>query len=294
MKTHISLRAMKPTGCGPTVPWPTGCFRKAETPPNPARRKKHAHALPPGSRGDFPGGRSEGGRHLNYLADGIIQGAALIFSMDEEVWSAVSTTLSLSALSMAVTLLLGIPGGFALGYFSFPGKRGIRLLVDTFLSIPTVVVGLFVYAFISNRGPLGSWQLLFTIPGMAIGQTILALPIVIALTATAVESVDERLRLTLLTLGARGSRLLFSTLWEGRHQILLAAVTAYGRVTAEVGVSMMLGGNIKWHTRTVTTAITLETGKGDFATGIALGFLLLILSFLLNWMLSFLRKRASA
>ena len=231
---------------------------------------------------------------LNYLSEGFLQGFALIFSGNEEVWSAVAVTLKLSGLSMLVTLLFGVPAGFALGYFTFPGKGFLRLLVDTLLSIPTVVVGLFVYAFISNRGPLGQFELLFTIPGMAIGQTILALPIVVALTASAVESADSRLRFTLLTLGARGRRLLLSTLWEGRHQILLAAVTAYGRVTAEVGVSMMLGGNIKWHTRTVTTAITLETGKGEFSTGIALGVLLLCLSFVLNWSVSFLRRRGAA
>jgi tungstate transport system permease protein len=236
----------------------------------------------------------KGRNSVSYLSEGFIQGLGLIFTMNEEVWTAVITTLKLSFLSMAVTLALGIPGGFILGYFSFPGRRILRIMVDTLLSIPTVVVGLFVYAFISNRGPLGGYGLLFSIPGMAIGQTILALPIVVALTASAVESVDDRLRLTLLTLGARGKRLALSTLWESRHQILLAAVTAYGRVTAEVGVSMMIGGNIKWHTRTITTAITLETGKGEFSTGIALGVLLLGLSFVLNWSLAALRRRTAS
>ena len=168
------------------------------------------------------------------------------------------------------------------------------MTVDTLLALPTVVVGLLVYAFISNRGPFGEWQLLFTIRGMAIGQTLLALPIVVALTASAIEGLDRRLRLTLLTLGADGRRLALSSLWEGRYQVLLAAVTAYGRIIAEVGVSMMLGGNIKWHTRTITTAITLETGKGDFALGIALGLLLLSLSFALNASLSLLRRRAES
>lgn len=231
---------------------------------------------------------------MHYLSDGVFQGLSLIFSMNEEVWSAVSTTLRLSGLSMAASLLAGVPLGFLLGYCSFPGRNLLRLVVDTLLSIPTVVVGLLVYAFISNRGPLGQWQLLFTIPGMAIGQTILALPIVLSLTASAVENTDHRLRATLLTLGAGGRMLLLSTLWEARHQILLAALTAYGRVTAEVGVSMMLGGNIKWHTRTVTTAITLETGKGEFSAGIALGILLLLLSFLINGALAFLRRREAA
>ena len=154
-----------------------------------------------------------------------------------------------------------------------------------------MVVGLLVYAFISNRGPLGSWRLLFSIKGMAIGQTILALPIVIALTASAIERLDNRLRTTLLTLGANGWRMAASCLLESRFAILVAAMTAYGRIVAEVGVSMMLGGNIKWNTRTITTAITLETGKGDFALGIALGILLLAISFMLNALLSLVRRR---
>ena len=227
---------------------------------------------------------------MDYIVQGFSQALQLIFSMDEETWSAVTITIKLTGLSMAVTLLLGLPLGFLLGYFSFPGKGALRLVVDTLLALPTVVVGLLVYAFISNRGPLGHLELLFTIRGMAIGQTILALPIVIALTASAIEGLDHRLRLTLLTLGASGRQQAMTTLWESRFQVLMAAITAYGRIIAEVGVSMMLGGNIKWHSRTITTAITLETGKGDFALGIALGILLLAMSFILNALLSLLRR----
>jgi tungstate transport system permease protein len=214
--------------------------------------------------------------------------------MDEEMRSIVSVTLSLTALSMCATLLLGLPLGFILGYFKFPGRRLLRAIVDTLLALPTVVVGLFVYILISNRGPLGEWRLLFTIRGMAIGQTILALPIVTALTASAIESLDKRLSMTLATLGASSRQMAISCLWEGRYAILAAAVTAYGRIVAEVGVSMMLGGNIKWNTRTITTAITLETGKGDFALGIALGLVLLAFSFVVNGLLAFTRRRAES
>ena len=227
---------------------------------------------------------------MDYIVHGFSRALQLIFSMNEETWSAVAITIKLTGLSMAVTLLLGLPLGFLLGYFSFPGKGALRLVVDTLLALPTVVVGLLVYAFISNRGPLGHLELLFTIRGMAIGQTILALPIVIALTASAIEGLDHRLRLTLLTLGASGRQQAMTILWESRFQVLMAAITAYGRIIAEVGVSMMLGGNIKWHSRTITTAITLETGKGDFALGIALGILLLAMSFILNALLSLLRR----
>ena len=231
---------------------------------------------------------------MNYITDGFVQAIDLIFSINEETWSAVSATLRLTGLSMIATLVLGLPLGFMLGYFEFPGKRVLRLAVETLLALPTVVVGLLVYAFISNRGPLGGWQLLFTIRGMAIGQTILALPIVIALTASAIEGLDRRLAMTLATLGASGWRLALSCLREARYALLVAAFTAYGRIVAEVGVSMMLGGNIKWHTRTITTAITLETGKGDFALGIALGLLLLAFSFVLNATLSLMRRRAES
>jgi tungstate transport system permease protein len=192
---------------------------------------------------------------------------------------------------MAASLLIGIPLGFLLGYFDFPAKRQVRLLVDTALALPTVFIGLIVYAFISYRGPLGQFGLLFTLRGIAIGQTILALPVVVALSATAVESMDRHLRTLLMSLGASRTQLLLSSLWEVRYGVLAAGLTAYGRVMTEVGISMMVGGNIKWHTRTITTAIALETGKGMFATGIALGLVLIAIAFSVNVCLSFLRKK---
>ena len=168
----------------------------------------------------------------------------------------------------------------------------MRTVTDTLLALPTVVIGLLVYAFISRRGPLGDWELLFTVRGMAIGQVILGTPIVAAYTAAAIEGLDSRLRQTLMTLGASGGKLALTSLWEARFMILVAALTAFGRIVGEVGSAMMLGGNIKWHTRTITTAITLETGKGEFALGIALGVILILISLLLNISLTFLRRRS--
>jgi tungstate transport system permease protein len=160
------------------------------------------------------------------------------------------------------------------------------------MSLPTVFIGLMVYAMISSRGPLGDWGLLFSLPGIALGQAILALPIVTGLTATAVESVDQKVRITILSLGANRRQLFFSSLWEARHGILAGSIAAYGRVMTEVGISMMVGGNIKWHTRTVTTAIVLETNKGKFGMGIALGLILLLIAFGVNLSVSFLRRRS--
>lgn len=231
---------------------------------------------------------------MDFIIDGFFQAIRLIVSMDEETANIVLTTLKLTGLSMLGILVLGLPLGFALGYFDFPGKRFIQTLTETLLALPTVVVGLLVYAFISRRGPFGQYELLFTVRGMAIGQLLLGLPIVIAHTAAAIEGMDRRLRLTLLTLGASGPKLALTSLWEGRFQVLVASLTAYGRIIGEVGSAMMLGGNIKWHTRTITTAITLETGKGDFALGIALGVILIAISFALNISLSFLRRRAES
>lgn len=228
---------------------------------------------------------------MDFIAQGIVRAVVLLAQGDPATYSAISATVSASLLSMTASLLLGIPLGYLLGFFTFPGRKAVRVVVDTLLALPTVFIGLVVYAFLSQRGPFGNWGLLFTIEAIAIGQTILALPVVIALTASAVESLDRSLRLTLMSLGASRRALFLSSLREARFGILAAAVTASGRVLTEVGISLMVGGNIKWHTRTITTAIGLETSKGDFALGIALGMVLLVMAFTVNFSLSFLRRR---
>ncbi len=231
---------------------------------------------------------------MNYILDGLRQALLLLLRGDPETFSAVWTTLAVTFEAMAATLVLGAPLGFLLGYADFPGKRAARLVVETFLSFPTVVIGLVVYAVISRRGPLGEWGLLFTVPGMAVGLTILGLPIVIALTAQAVETLDPRLRPTLLTLGAKPRHVFWTTVSEARFGMLLAATAAFGRIVSEIGISMMLGGNIKWDTRTITTAIALETGKGEFATGIALGMVLMVIAFAVNLAAAACRGRSAA
>ncbi len=228
---------------------------------------------------------------MEYIFEGFLKAIELLLSFDRETYSAIEATVQVSSGSILSSIVIGVPCGFVLGYFDFSGKKQLRLMVDTLLALPTVFIGLLVYAFLSYRGPFGHMGMLFTLPGIAIGQTILALPIVIALTAAAVEDMDRHLSVTLISLGANRRQLLFSSLWEVRHSILAAAVTAYGRVLTEVGISMMVGGNIKWHTRTITTAIALETNKGMFAMGIALGLVLMAIALIVNISVSFLRKR---
>ena len=227
---------------------------------------------------------------MDFIVAGFIKAFELLISSDTAIWTAVMVTLKVSGCSMLLSIGAGLPLGFVLGYFEFKGRKQLRTLVDTMLALPTVFIGLVVYAFISRQGPLGEFGLLFTLTGIAIGQTILALPVVIALTASTIENIDEDLKLTLVSLGAGKLDIMLTCLWEVRYGILAAAVTAYGRVLTEVGISMMVGGNIKYHTRTITTAIALQTNKGLFADGIALGLVLIFIAFVVNISLSFLRK----
>ena len=151
---------------------------------------------------------------MEYLADGLAAALYLLLHLDDATRAAIAATLLSTGYAMTAAMLLGLPAGFVLGYVSFPGRRTLRLISDTLLAFPTVLIGLLVYAFITYRGPLGEWGLLFTLPGMAIGQAVLALPIVVSWTAQAVESLDPRCRETLLTLGARPVQVAWLTLWE--------------------------------------------------------------------------------
>lgn len=228
---------------------------------------------------------------MNYLTQGFAQAFQMLGNMDAATLSAIVVTIVSTCQALCAAMLLGLPAGFALGYCRFPGRRFCRLVSDTLLAFPTVLIGLLVYAFITRRGPLGDLGLLFTMPGMVIGQTILALPIIVSWVAEAVESLDPRCRQTLLTLGAGPMQLALRTLRELRFAIAMVLVTAFGRVVTEVGVAMMLGGNIRYHTRTMTTAISLETSQGEFAQGIALGLVLLGIAFVVNLLMVFLKRQ---
>lgn len=228
---------------------------------------------------------------MNLFTDGFQEAIQLLVSGNESVYSAISVTVTVSSWSLFISLLIGLPLGFLLGYYQFPGKTIIRTIVDTFLAIPTVVIGLVVYTSLSQAGVFGEYNLLFTQKAIIIGQIFLGLPIIIALTAAQVEMVDKRLYLSLKGLGASSYQILKATLVEARFGLMTAAMTAYGRIITEIGISMMVGGNIKYHTRTITTAIALETGKGEFVTGIALGLVLFAVALIVNIALSMLKRK---
>ncbi|QKJ22609.1 ABC transporter permease [Poseidonibacter lekithochrous] len=228
---------------------------------------------------------------MNLFTDGFNEAIDLLISGNESVYSAISTTITVSSWSLLISLIIGLPLGFALGYYNFFGKAVVRTIVDTLLALPTVVIGLVAYTMLSQAGPFGQYDLLFSQQAIIIGQIVLGLPIIIALTATQVEAVDKRLYTSLKGLGAHPHQILVATLIEARFGIMTAAMTAYGRIITEIGISMMVGGNIKYHTRTVTTAIALETGKGEFVTGIALGLVLFAVALMVNIALSQLKRK---
>jgi tungstate transport system permease protein len=228
---------------------------------------------------------------MSLIVDGFKEAITLLTIGDDSVYSAIFATITVSSWSIFISLIIGLPLGFLLGYYNFYGKTVIKTIVDTLLAFPTVVIGLIVYTSLSKAGVFGDYNLLFTQKAIIIGQIFLGLPIIIALTAAQVEMVDKRMYLSLKGLGANSYMILKATLIEAKFGLMTAAMTAYGRIITEIGISMMVGGNIKYYTRTITTAISLETGKGEFITGIALGLVLFIIALLVNIILAFLKRR---
>jgi tungstate transport system permease protein len=222
---------------------------------------------------------------MDYLWEGFKEALRLIFTLDRDVYSITWLSFRVALISTALAAVAGIPAGYALAVTNFRGRRTISAIVNTLMALPTVLVGLLCYAVISRRGPLGALELLFTPSGIIIGDILLVLPLVVALTSTAVASVDPRARETAVSLGASPFQTALAVLTEARAAILAAVVASFGRVISEVGAAMMLGGNIRGYTRTLTTAIALETGKGEFALAVALGFILLLAALITNGLL---------
>jgi len=229
---------------------------------------------------------------MEFLLDSFFSALLLLWSMDPELIEIVSVSLRVSSSSTVLASLVGVPAGFIIAFREFPGKRLLITILNTLLALPTVVIGLFVYAFISRRGILGVLDLLYTQKAMVIGQVILILPIITVFTISAISRIDERYRKTAMTLGANGLQTAWVIIREARFAIVAAVIAAFGRVIAEVGISMMLGGNAKGFTRTMTTAMALEYDKGEFVMGVALGIVLLTVSFGLNIFFNYIQGRA--
>lgn len=219
---------------------------------------------------------------MDFFLDSFKSALLLLWSLDKDLLIIISLSLKISFFSTLISGLAGVPLGLVIALNDFRGKPLVTTVLNTLLSLPTVVIGLFVYSFISRRGLLGSMGLLYTPKAMIIGQIILILPIITTLTITALSRIDGRYRKTALTLGANPLQTAFVIVREARFGILASVIVAFGRVIAEVGISMMLGGNARGFTRTMTTAMALEFDKGEFTMSIALGIVLLLISFAVN------------
>jgi tungstate transport system permease protein len=227
---------------------------------------------------------------MQFIWDGIRQALTLLLHIDPEVLDITLLSIQVSGLATSVSLVIGLPLGTLLALGQFRGRRFILSLVNTGMALPPVVVGLFVSILLWRSGPLGGLHLIYTPAAIVIAQTILAAPVVIGLTAAALQALDPRLQLQLLGIGASRPQMVLALWQEARLPLLAALMAGFGSVISEVGASMMVGGNIRYQTRVLTTAIVLETGKGDFSLAIALSVILLLMAFLINLALTLIQQ----
>ncbi|HUT38148.1 MAG TPA: ABC transporter permease [Methanoregula sp.] len=215
---------------------------------------------------------------MSEIVSGFFQAINLIVTLNPEVMQIAALSLFISLAATISAAVISIPLGGLIHFHEFRGKRILIVIIQTLYSVPTVVVGLLLYLFLSRSGPLGYFGLLFTPEGMILGQTVLIIPIMTGLVITALGGVDRNISDTLISLGATGFQTTVQIVREARLAILSAVVLGFGRAISEVGVAMMIGGNIRDSTRVLTTAIALQTGIGDFPFSIALGIILLLIA----------------
>lgn len=219
---------------------------------------------------------------MGELGEALITGVELILSLDPDLVEIVSLSLYVSLSAVAIASVLGMPLGALVATMRFPGRGAVIVLLNAFMGLPPVVVGLFVYLMLSRAGPLGEAGLLFTPSAMIIAQTILVVPIIAALTRQTIADLDTEYSDYLRSLRVSRAESIMTLLWEGRHSLFTAALAGFGRAIAEVGAVIVVGGNINHVTRVMTTTIALETTKGNLALALGLGFVLIVLVCVVN------------
>ena len=219
---------------------------------------------------------------MDYILEGIGTACRLLFTFDPEVYGTLGRSLQFALSATVLGTLVGVPVGFLIGSANFRGKSFLVTVLNSLMAVPTVIIGLLGYGLFSHRAPLGSFDLLFTPAVVVVGEFLLALPLITAFTVSAVHAVDPAAVLTARSLGAGRVAVAWTVLAEARYGVLAAVIAGFGRAISEVGSAMMLGGNIRFYTRTMTTAIALEVSKGEFGLGLALGFFLLLVVFSIN------------
>lgn len=228
---------------------------------------------------------------MTEIWQGLLKAVDLIITLDPEVVEIVWRSLSISVTATFLASLVCLPLGSMIHFFRFPGKRTLINIIQTFYSIPTVVIGLFVFILFSRAGPMGGLNLLFTPAVMVIGQMVLVTPILLGLIISALSGVDKALVDTARSLGASGFQTSLIVLREARFAAIAAVIMGFGRAISEVGLALMVGGNIRGFTRVITTAISLETSKGDLELSLALGMILIIIALAINFALNRIQQR---
>ena len=228
---------------------------------------------------------------MDLIVDGLRKAIHLLVTLDPEVVGITLLSIQVSATATLISLLLGITLGTAVALNSFPGKKILVSIVNTGMGLPPVVVGLFVSILLWRSGPLGSLGLLYTPTAIVIAQSVIATPIVTGITIGAMQSLAPALRTQILALGATRPQMVWILVKEARLPLMAAVMAGFGGVVSEVGASLMVGGNIKGHTRVLTTATVMETGRGEFEIAIALSLILLLASFGINYTLTLVQQR---
>jgi tungstate transport system permease protein len=228
---------------------------------------------------------------MQELWQALVQAVQLIVSLDPEVIEISLRSLYVSAAAILLAALICVPAGGLIHFHDFRGKKVLINIIQTFYSIPTVVIGLFVFLFLSRAGPLGGLELMFTPAAIIIGQVILILPILTGMTISALNGVDRSIKDTALAMGASGSQAIWTIIREARFAVVGALILGFGRAISEVGAALMLGGNIRGYTRVLTTAISLETQRGDLVLSLALGIILISIAMVISVIVNVLLQR---
>ena len=225
------------------------------------------------------------------IIDGILEAFYLMFTFDPELWGVILVSFRVSLMSTFLATLIALPIGSFIGLREFRGKKGVSNLINTFMGFPPVVMGLIVFLLLSRSGPLGSLGLLYSTTAMIIAQFLLAVPIITGTTKAAIESIDPSIKETVLSLGANERQLWWELIKDSKKSIIAGFLIAFGQGISEVGAVMIVGGNIRWNTRTFTTSIVLQTRMGEFGMAIALGVILITIAFIVNYGLTRLQAR---
>ena len=229
---------------------------------------------------------------MDLLGDALLEAVRLLIRGDKAVWEITLRSLGVSGLATLLSLALGAPVGVLLALRRFPGRTVLLSFVNTGMGLPPVMVGLVTVILLWRTGPLGNLRLLYTWKAIVIAQCVLSLPVIAGFVAAAVQALDPRLRLQLLGLGASRLQVFWLLVCESRVLLLAAIMAGFGAAVSEVGASMQVGGNIQGRTRILTTAIVLESGRGNFDLALALGLILLLLTFSVTLLLTWVQQRA--